>query len=487
MRRLFIALAAALMLLVPGRALALEDFGTGDVVEGQLTVHGPDLFYSLPLKVDEDDRKGVSIMRGTAAGTSSAGKLPGPGPDRSYFDTEMDASPSLFAVGTWEVRDDGEDFIDQGGSYLFAPLGGKLKTLTQCTGPASPDPQVAVDGRMVAVTPSSCGTDFGGVTLVDTSPAAVMRERHIPTEEDNTGELRLAGRYLAYVEDVEDTRTSAKRAITVYDWVTGVEVYRAKASKAVPIAGGRGIDYFDLQDDGTLVYASARVTPPLSSSFLKSPCADIYGVAVASVAEPVGHLVPGVKACLAEMRIGAGRVAFFRRAGARGMELVTAALDGSGVAPVASFGDLRMLRAFDFDGDRAGFAVTGCDDASVHAEAAVPAAPAVFSLPDCPVSIAARAGPVSRAGRTSVRVGCPAGCREVTLRAVKPFKAVLFDDRISAGSPRTVRFKLPAKVLARVRAGRTVRVRMVASTKAFLTPLPAKRKTFSQIVTVGGG
>src|SRR5215210_7732719 len=153
--RLRVGLAALAALVLAPPALAVDDLGSGNVVEGQLSVKGPDVFYSLPLRPSEDDRKGVRIMRATPSGTTRVGTLPGPGADRLYFGTEFDASSALYALGTWEVRDDGEDFIDQGGGYLFAPLGEKLGTLTECTGPAAPDPQVAVDGTMVAVTPSS--------------------------------------------------------------------------------------------------------------------------------------------------------------------------------------------------------------------------------------------------------------------------------------------------------------------------------------------
>jgi hypothetical protein len=146
-----------------------------------------------------------------------------------------------------------------------------------------------------------------------------------------------------------------------------------------------------------------------------------------------------------------------------------------------------MVHAFDFDGARAGLAVKGCVNPAVHAEVAAPAAPAAFPLPDCPVEIAAKTGSVTKRGVTSVRLGCPAGCRATDLRAIRPFRASLFGGRIRAGETRTVRFRLPPKVLSRVLAGRTVRVRMVASTAGYLYQVPARQSRFEQVVTVAAG
>src|SRR4051794_6879521 len=383
---MFALVAVALFAAAPA-AGASEQLGRGDVVEGQLSAKGPDVFYTLPLKPIEQDRKGIDVIRAGAAGSERVGRLRGPGSDRDYFGTDFDASPSLYAVGTWEVRDDGEDFIDQGGASFFGPLGGKLRAFEDCTGPDSPDPQVAVDGDVVAVAPC------GGVTVFDMSPGAAVPVRNIPLADDNNGELRLAGKYVAFVDDVNDKSTSPDRFITVYDWTTGTEVYRARASAAVPIAAGP-LYWFDLQSDGTLVYASSRIDPPEPYA-LRAPCADRYGIAWASVASPVGQLVPGVNACLPDVRVGAGRVAFFRRAGARGTELMTAGLDGSALAEVALVGDLRMLQAFDFDGLRAGVAVKGCVTRTVFALEGSPAAPDWFPLPDCPVTIARRTASLS--------------------------------------------------------------------------------------------
>jgi hypothetical protein len=323
MRRLFTAgLSAAALFALPVPALAAEDFGASDVLEGQLSVKGPDLFYARSRGTDRGGRKGFDVIRATAAASMRVGRTPGPGPGRYYFDTEFDASSTLYAAGVFVVHDDGEDFLDDGGWFRFAPLGEKLTTLTNCTGSEGPTPEVAVDGTVVAVAPSSCG--FGAdVTVVDTSPGAPVPQRTIPVPlERNTGELRLAGRYVAYIDRVDDSPTSPERFITVYDWVAGAEVYRARASSAVPIPGDFRIDFFDLQHDGTIVYASGRSKPPPSFN-LKPPCVNRYGVAWASVAEPVAHLIPGLKACSPEMRIGAGRIAAFRRVGDRGNELVT--------------------------------------------------------------------------------------------------------------------------------------------------------------------
>src|SRR4051812_19133379 len=183
---MFALVTAALFAAVPA-AGASGPLGGGDVVEGQPSGKGPDVFYPLPLKPIEQDRKGIDVIRAGAAGSERVGRLRGPGSDRDYFGTDFDASPSLYAVGTWEVRDDGEDFIDQGGASFFGPLGGKLRAFEDCTGPASPDPQVAVDSDVVAVAPC------GGGTVFDMSPGAAVPVRNIPLAPDNNREVRAGG------------------------------------------------------------------------------------------------------------------------------------------------------------------------------------------------------------------------------------------------------------------------------------------------------
>lgn len=465
----------------PAPAVALEELGSGDVMQDQLSVEGPDLFYARAL-AHREGLKGFDVMRAGAAGSLRVAHIGGPGKDRFFFGTDFDASASLYAVGLATVKDDGEDFIDDGGMYLAAPLGAKPKLVTECAGTEGANPTVAVDGDVMALQPSAC--EFAGdVNVIDTSPGAAVPKRTIPVRLQNSGELRLAGRYVAYVDEVDPSPSSPGRLVHVYDWVAGQEAYQAHASAEVPIAGRESIDWFDLQSDGTLVYPSARIDPPEPFN-VKPPCSDSYGVGWASVAEPVGHLVPGVRACSPEIRIGAGRVAFFRGMGEIGSELVTAGLDGTAVTPVARFAHLRLVKAFDFDGDRAGFAVQSCLDPTVFAESAAPAVPAEFAQPDCPVTIAARTGRVSRRGVTSVRIGCPSGCRAVSLRVKRPFRYVANAANVAAGRTRSLTVKLPRKVLARLDAGRRVRLRVLATTEDPLDLIPAVKKNFTRWVSV---
>ena len=307
---------------------------------------------------------------------------------------------------------------------------------------------------------------------------------------DNPGSVRLAGRYVAYVVGARNSgATSPERAAVVCDWVAGTEVYRARASSAVPLPGDFRFDRFDLQADGTLVAASARRDPYDQRDDPKPPCEDSLGVAWYSPAEPQAHLLP-LKACSTRVRIGSDRIAFFRRLGERGSQLVTSDLAGASVTPVAEFAHEGLVQAFDFDGVRAGFAVRGCVDPSLYVEAAQPATPARFARPDCPMTIAGSAGRVSRGGRALVKVGCPAGCREID--------GVLSggsggggsgsgSGRLAAGKTRTFALQIPGPMRARLARGLKQRalVRATHSTfdaaSSYSVP---RRASFARAVTI---
>jgi hypothetical protein len=459
MRRLWPALALAVLLALPAPAAALDQLGgPGNVLRNRVVVDGQDVFYLRWEKREE----GFDVIRARPGSATVLPGVPFPGEDLSIFGEEFGASSERYALAWIEQdRDDAE--ADTFGQWQTARVGQPLTTPEGCVGRS---PTVAVDGDAAAIQPSSCGLG-GNVTVLDFAPGAVVPQRTIElgTGQEQEGALRLAGRYVAYVVGARSARArNPARQVVVYDWVAGAEVYRVSASVDVPLPGDFRFDHFDLQADGKVVAASAaRVEDPEDDA--KAPCEDSIAIVWWSPAEPQPHVLPQ-KACQARVAIGADRIAFFRRSGATGAELVTTDLTGAPVAPVATFAHEGSIHAFDFDGARAAFAVRGCVHPTVYAEVAQPAAPAAFPQPDCPIRLSKSAGRVGRGGFANVRAGCPNGCRDLDIEVTSPFKYNL-SGRVGAGKTRTFRVRLPASLRARLARGRRVALRVAASHGTF--------------------
>lgn len=480
MRRLWPAFALVLLLALPAPAAALDQLGApANVLRNRVVVDGQDVFY---LRWERHE-EGFDVIR---ARPGSSTLLPGvkyPGSNLSIFTEEFDASSQRYALAwSYYEKDDAEESNFH--EWRTARVGEPLTKLGECFGRF---PTVAVDDDAVALQPSECGLG-GDLTVFDQAPGAAVPQRTIdhPSNLDAEGALRLAGRYVAFVVGARSARArNSARQVVVYDWIAGAEVYRASASVELPLPGDFRFDYFDLQADGKLVAASApRVDDPGDDA--KAPCEDAIAVVWWSPAEPQPHVLPQ-KACDPRIRIGNDRVAFLRRSGATGAELVTTDLTGAPVAPVATFAHEGSIHALDFDGARAAFAVRGCVHPTVYAEVAQPATPASFRRPDCPVTIAKSAGRVTRGGFANLRFTCPNGCRELDMEVTSPFKA---DDsaRIGAGKTYTARVRLPASVRARLARGRRVKLKVTASHSDFdaissYNVFP-RRPSFSRTVTV---
>jgi hypothetical protein len=482
MRRLWPApaLVLALAFALPAPAAALDQLGgPANVLRNRVVVDGQDVFYLRWEKREE----GFDVIR---ARPGSATRLPGvpfPGSNISIFTEEFDASSQRYALA-WGYYE--QDDAEESNSYEWrtARVGEPLAQLGECFGRM---PTVAVDDDAVALQPSECGLG-GDLTVFDQAPGAAVPQRTIdhPSNLDGEGSLRLAGRYVAFVVGARSARArNSARQVVVYDWVAGAEVYRASASVELPLPGDFRFDHFDLQADGKLVAASApRVDDPDDDA--KPPCEDSIAVVWWSPAEPQPHVL-AQKACDPRIRIGNDRLAFLRRAGDTGAELVTTGLTGGPVTPVATFAHEGSVHALDFDGARAAFAVRGCVHPTVYAEVAQPATPASFAQPNCPVTIAKSAGRVTRGGFANLRFTCPNGCRELDMAVTSPFKAS-DDARIGVGKTYTARVRLPAGLRARLARGGRVQLKVAASHSTFdavssYNVFP-RRQSFSRTVTV---
>ena len=463
----------AAVLAVPSSAAALEELGGGDTIQEQFWVTGPSVTFLDGLYEYEDGFDVVELS--PTAGRRVHGRLPDPtgGGERFYQYTDFGASPARFAFGFAQYRVGRDDDEPESFAFRTGRPSEAVETLVECRGDPGV-PQVAVSDDAVATQPGGCAGE--DVVVRDFAPGAAVPVRTVPVSEQ-AAELRLAGRYVAYMIGTLDSRSdSTQRQVVVYDWVAGSESYRVRASAAFPFEGTDSQAAFDLQADGKVaVLAPPRTARPDPNR----ACYDDFAVAWFSPAEPTPHVLP-VGACRPYVAIEGDRITFARGAGSVGTRIVVSDLAGASVADVASFAQHRMSQAWDFDGARVGFSKQDCYDDRTFTEAIAPAAPASFELPSCPVRIHSDAGRIDAAGRVAVRYSCPRGCR-VESRVRKPFSSRFEFRRIKPGRSAVMRFRVPRMARARLARGGSMGLRVIAGIES---RVPVRTRWFGRFVRV---
>jgi hypothetical protein len=196
-----------------------------------------------------------------------------------------------------------------------------------------------------------------------------------------------------------------------------------------------------------------------------------------SPAEPAEHRVDGVQPCPNGVRLAGGRAAVFTGTGGaqelravslqstesqslvllRGVDHPAYRSPGGGPAP-----------AFDFDGERAAYALRDCSDNQGLHVTEVARAPDAVSYVNCPVALRSRRVAKPRRRRVTLAVRCPRGCSgAATLR--RGHVRLANTDWFSIGPTRRGRIRLIDEGASRAlrrrrRVGVRIAIRVVART-----------------------
>jgi hypothetical protein len=286
---------------------------------------------------------------------------------------------------------------------------------------------VAVDGSRVAFV-ADCDRSVSGderVIVDDLATGATLAD--VPAVHSPT--VRLAGRYLAWVEYDAPTGTPA---VVVYDYEARAPSYRLTHADFA----------FDLQDDGKVVVA--RTQPATSES--------CYRLAWASPSEPFLHDIAEPACARTAVRIAGDRIASIGRHDGR-TSFYVADLAGNPREIATPAGK------FDFDGERLAYTQRSCsgrqdlfvDDLR---------GPGQVEPGDCPMRVQRGPFRIGRDRTFRIRVGCERGCLgSVTVRGQASGGRYSFERAVRAtletGENRRIAVRLPARarrLLARRRS-----------------------------------
>jgi hypothetical protein len=261
--------------------------------------------------------------------------------------TEIAGSPSLVAF-RFEETSCGSVGMSCGSSRHLVSVGpgGRVSHISDtpsCDGggwlvfPGMPD-SLDTAGRRVtsSETRASCAGStpkfHRRVFVRDPSGTRVLVDRSQPTPDQWTGDVRLAGRFLAWSTDRGGT-------VVVYDLAAGKVAYRARLLDRQ----GLGNVTFDVQSDGKLVVAYQPSASERAGRVL------VFEPDGASRVLPLSAVVPGAGAGI---RLGGDRIAVVRPTGQSSSELVVSDLSGHSTTMARFDGVAYRPVGFDYDGTR---------------------------------------------------------------------------------------------------------------------------------------
>ncbi len=261
--------------------------------------------------------------------------------------------------------------------------------------------------------------------------------------------VRVAGPHAAVLRQL----STGGHEVAVFSTATGAQLF------AAPTPAGLTPEDADVQSDGTAAVVARGPEDRCESGVLSwySP------------AEPTEHRVNGVQPCPNGVRLAGGRAALFTGTG-DSQELRSVAMQGS------ESQSLVLLRgvdhpayrapgggpapAFDFDGERAAYALRDCSDNQGLHTTEVARAPDAVSYLRCPVAL--RSGRVAkpRRRRVTLSIRCPRGCAgAATIR--RGHVRLANTDYFSIGPTRRGRIRLIDENATReLRRRRRIRVRI---------------------------
>ena len=226
-----------------------------DTVAHRTPVVGPKIAGGQTVWGEEKD-EGLRVMIGTPRAKPRAlYRLPDSDArktHRSFFETpwSLSASPTHVAavVMTGTITSEGFDFV--GTTVTMAAVGGPMGTVSPlsgriprssgapCRGESTSPDSVAVDGSRIAIAES-----HGGCEYLKRQWRVAIRDgesvTEVPVPRESTTQMRLAGRYLAWVE------VERSAALVVHDLWTGAEVLRERHFD---------IGDMDVDADGTVAF-----------------------------------------------------------------------------------------------------------------------------------------------------------------------------------------------------------------------------------------
>jgi hypothetical protein len=283
-------------------------------------------------------------------------------------------------LATLRHRLSGDEFdVESGGVSLRAGApGGGRELLAQCDLAPSFDARtpVAVNGNGVVFDPEPCD----GVSRFVLRDFATGATQPLPAPADAVSEVRLRGRFAAWVES-----DGMAARLVVHDLTAGTPAYSAAVS---------GVADFDLDADGSVALVTGDPRRPCRTGRLLR----------SSVAAPApADLGP---ACATGVRIEAGRIVFL---GWEGFTRTLRAVGPDGGAEdLVRFGRVRP-GDFDLDGERIAWAARDCGGGQAIFSARLAEAPLEAGSINCRVRFASGTVRVRR-GLATVRLTCPRGC-----------------------------------------------------------------------------
>jgi hypothetical protein len=360
----------------------------------------------------------------------------------SILSARIAASPALVLAGIEgsTIGGGGAASVAYGEVWVGAAAG-PLERIVRCE--ESGGDQVglrSVDASGAAYVYRVCDGGPGHVEVRDTSANPLSPARSVGSGGHGA---RIAGRYVAWLENYSPGAVTNGAHVVVYDRVADGEVYRL-APEAVP----GPINGIDLQGDGTvaLAYGGDR------------------GLAVgwASPSEPRLHPLGLAGRGDYDVRIARDRIAFQRGTSEIGQaidaEVGVSDLRGNARIVARHTDDYYLRESFDFDGRRVLWRNVGCTRVRLVVRSAAARTAARQAQRRCPLVLKKR--PSVRAGVATFGFGCPAlrkPCRfYVVLRAVGS-RRVIGSARFGRRNP--VRIRLTSWARRRLAARGALRVR----------------------------
>jgi hypothetical protein len=275
------------------------------------------------------------------------------------------------------------------GAVRTAPVGGDFESLEEdCTASSRVVRNFDVSGH--AVVYHRCH-EQGAYPVVRDYGGPVPIEQQIPARP--AGGLRIAGRYVAALEDSADEGYNVS-SIAVWDRFTGALVYRVpkEASEA-------GIHSLALQDDGRIAFSFSDIGDGPGSQ-----------VAWASPGEPYSHVLPLPRRAKYELQLVGDRIGYIANRSS-----VNGAIAGGEVGISDLAGNRRRIARwaegsafnenFDFDGERIAWLTYSCRALRLHIAAVDTPPPDMGPRAGCPLRFDVRPRVLAN-GRVRLFVDC---------------------------------------------------------------------------------
>jgi hypothetical protein len=377
-----LGVVSALALMVVPSAEAADRVATKESVAGPV-FSGSDVSWAAA-----GPSNAVDLFRATPAGkVSRFARFPGPRDGLGLF-PQLAASPQRLVLTTTAEQPFG---LSGSRSVLTSPVGGAFETLDSGCGLFGSDRPRSVDVNGRVVVYARCAADGGRQQVIVRDYAMAQ-----PVDQQIPGAglfgLRIAGRFVAWLDDASEQVGFVRAGITVYDRTLGTVAYH------LPVDSIPGpVHDLDLQADGKVAFS------------YQAGGGDTR-IAWASANEPRLHRISLPRRYSYEVRIAGDRIAFEGGRSVFGGMWTRADVGVSDLAgharKVGNLGEGDLFTDnFDFDGRRLTWWQYGCTTALIRV--ATVSGPAAISPPrqGCRLRFT-RAPTVDSSGGVAFHVSC---------------------------------------------------------------------------------